>query len=90
MTGSTSEELKRKRIARLASDGAKIKRQGKMCDTCAFKLNSDANMEPHNVDAAFEALAYYGQFNCHKEIGVNKGCECIGFKHAKQLIEDRN
>ncbi len=60
-----------------------------MCGTCAFKLDSDANLEPHNVKSALEALAYYGQFNCHITTGVNKGCECIGFKHAKQHLESK-
>ena len=76
-------------IADYAKKGAEIKNCGRMCGTCAFKLDSDANLEPHNVGSALEALAYYGQFNCHITIGVNKGCECTGFKHAKQYLESK-
>ncbi len=74
----------RKQLASFAIKGAKIMKHGsKMCNTCAFKLNSDANHEPHNVTAAFESLAYYGQFNCHKEIGIDKEVQCVGFTFAK-------
>lgn len=81
------QEVRRKQIASLALKGAKLGNIGKMCGTCAFKLDSDANLEPHNVESAWECLAYGGQFNCHKEIGVDKGCECVGFKYAKAFFE---
>lgn len=80
----------RKIIADYAKKGAKIKNLGRMCGTCAFKLNSDGNLEPHNAGAALGALAYYGQFNCHIKKGVDKGCVCIGFKHAKQHLENES
>lgn len=75
-------------IAVFAKKGAKEGEYlGKMCSTCAFKLNSPANLEPHNVEAAMECLAYYMTFNCHKKEGGNKGCECIGFQYAKRYLE---
>jgi hypothetical protein len=75
-------------IAEYAKEGAKIGPDlGKMCSTCAFKLNSDANLEPHNAEAAMQCLAYYMAFNCHKKEGGDKGCECIGFKYAKRYLE---
>lgn len=77
----------REQIAVFAIKGARIKKAGKMCGTCAFKLDSDANLEPNNVQAAFYCLAYDMQFNCHKEKGVDKGVECMGFKYAKAYLE---
>lgn len=85
-----TDDYKRKRIAFFAQNGAKHGDLGKMCNTCAFKLNSEANLEPHNVNQAFECLAHEMQFNCHKEIGIDKGCECVGFKYAKQYFEKLN
>lgn len=82
-------DFKRKKLAEYSIEGAKIQNLGKMCNTCAFKLDSDANLEPHNVDAAFECLASENQFNCHKAIGVDKGCECTGFKYAKAYFENK-
>lgn len=83
---SLIDDVMRKRLALLARAGAKFADQGKMCSTCAFKLDSDANLEPHNVEAAWECLAYEGQFNCHITSGVNKGCRCVGFKYAQSAI----
>lgn len=83
---SPSDDVMRKRLAELARVGAKFGDQGKMCGTCAFKLDSDANFEPHNVEAAWECLAYEGQFNCHITSGVNKECKCIGFKYAQAAV----
>ncbi len=76
------EERRRKQLALLAIRGSKLGNLGKMCGTCAFKLDSDANLEPHNVDAALNCVMYGGTFNCHVESGVDKGCECVGFKYA--------
>ena len=82
---------KRKRISIMAIEGAKTLKCGAMCSTCAFKLDSPANLEPHNVDAALEALYMPGfTFNCHIEPGVDKGCECTGFKYAKHYLETLN
>jgi len=83
------EDRLRKKLAEIAQKGAAIENLGRMCGTCAFKLDSDANLEPHNVQAAWDCLAYEGTFNCHIESGVNKGCECIGFKYAKAFFENR-
>lgn len=76
-------------IAHYAQEGAKKDGPdlGKMCSTCAFKLNSPANLEPHNVQAAMECLSYDMTFNCHIESGKDKGCECIGFQYAKRYFE---
>ena len=83
---SLINDVMRKRLAALARKGAQAGNLGRMCDTCAFKLDSDANFEPHNVESAWNCLAYEGQFNCHITSGVDKGCECIGFKYAKAAI----
>lgn len=76
----------RKYIANLAIEGAKIKNCGKMCGTCAFKLNSPANLEKHNVTAAVESLLN-GQFNCHIQTGIDSGKPCAGFMNALQIID---
>lgn len=83
-------DVNRKALAALAREGAKFENHGKMCGTCAFKLNSDANFEPHNVDRAWDCLATEGTFNCHVESGVDKGCECVGFKYAKAAFRSSN
>lgn len=84
------EYMLRKRLSNMAIEGAKIGDLGRMCDSCAFKFNSPANLEPHNVQAAHECLAYEMTFNCHIEPGVDKGCECTGFKYAKHYLETLN
>lgn len=76
----------RKKISEYAKKGAEEFKHGAMCKTCAFKFNSEANLEPHNVRAAFECLAYGQIFNCHIKPGENKGCECVGFKYAKDYL----
>lgn len=82
------EYNRRKRIAIMAIEGAKGANRGAMCSSCAFKLDSPANLEPHNVDAALDALYMPGfVFNCHIEPGFDKGCECIGFQYAKHYLE---
>jgi hypothetical protein len=83
---SLLNEVMRKKLAELARNGAKFADHGRMCGTCAFKLDSDANLEPHNVEAAWDCLAYEGQFNCHVTSGVDKGCVCAGFKYAHAAI----
>lgn len=85
---SLINDVMRKRLAALARAGAQFGDQGRMCGTCAFKLDSDANLEPHNVEGAWDCLAYEGQFNCHVTSGVDKGCSCVGFKYAKAAIEN--
>lgn len=78
--------LLRNYISNLAIEGAKIKNCGKMCSSCAFKKDSPANMEPHNVEAAVQALDH-GQFNCHIETGIDSGHPCAGFKNALQVVD---
>lgn len=82
------DDHQRKYIAELAKKGAAIKPLGKMCSTCAFKHNSDANLEPHNVEAAAES-AIFGQevFNCHKNKYEDSGNRCVGYLHARQFVE---
>lgn len=72
---------------KVAIEGAKVECQGRMCSSCAFKFDSPANLEPHNVEAAHESLAYYIPFNCHTEPGVDKGCPSIGYLHAKRYFD---
>jgi hypothetical protein len=83
------EDYKRKHLSELAIKGAKIKNLGKMCESCAFKKDSPANLEPHNVDGAFQTLAYYGTFNCHKNEYEDAGKVCVGFTYAKQHIKNK-
>lgn len=80
-------ERQRKQLAEIAKKGAKIKNLGRMCNSCAFKYNSAANLEAHNVESAWEVVAFGGVFNCHIESGIDKGCKCIGFLHAKQFFD---
>ena len=83
-----SNDNSRKILADIAKKGAAINNLGSMCKTCAFKLDSDANLEPHNVDAAWQCVAFQqADFNCHKEIGVDAEKKCVGFQHAKQYYE---
>ena len=87
---TVQEKHQRTYIAAIAKKGAAIKRLGKMCSTCAFKLDSDANMEPHNVETAFESVAFQQNvFNCHIESGKDKGCPCVGFLHASQFYDQK-
>lgn len=81
-----TQDNQRKYIAQLAIDGAKIKNCGKMCSSCAFKLNSEANLESHNVEAAAQSLMY-GQFNCHIETNIDSGKPCAGFMNALQIVD---
>ncbi len=78
-------------IAGTAKKGAKIKRLGRMCNDCAFKLNSDANKDDEATMAAIDCLAFQGQFNCHQVDAngefIDKGTPCIGFLHAKQFYD---
>lgn len=84
---SNNPDELRNHIADLAIEGAKIKNCGKMCGSCAFKRDSPANMEPHNVSAAMESLAYGGQFNCHVEEYYDSGKTCAGFMNALQVVD---
>lgn len=79
------------KLAELARKGAAIQSCGKMCSSCAFKLNSAANLEPHNVETAFETLQEYSfgtrsQFNCHKQTGGDAGRICTGFQYATNYL----
>jgi hypothetical protein len=90
MNQKEQEYNQRKYISEIAKKGAQIKVLGKMCSTCAFKFNSEANLEPHNVESAFMSIGYDNQvFNCHEQIGVDKGCVCVGYLHAKQYYDNR-
>jgi hypothetical protein len=79
-------EFNRNYIAELAVKGASIKNCGKMCSSCAFKKDSEANLERHNVEAAIQSLEM-GQFNCHIETDVDSGTPCKGFLNALQVID---
>lgn len=75
-------------LADYAQKGAKLCDCGKMCNECAFKLNSPANLEEHNVDGAMSALAYEGVFNCHINDYEDAGEPCRGFLYAKQYFNN--
>lgn len=87
MNKKQQREHDRRYIADLAVKGAQKKNCGAMCGSCAFKLDSPANLEPHNVAAAISTLQS-GQFNCHVEIGVDSGQPCKGFLNALQNFPD--
>lgn len=78
-------------IAEWARRGAKISKSkhGKMCGGCAFKVGTEANNEPHNVEAAAQCLVGMGKFNCHKHgpDGELKDGEkpCVGFLYAEEF-----
>lgn len=77
-------------IADWARKGAELGvDHGKMCNECAFKTGSVAQAESHNVAAAANCLAYYGQFNCHKNGFENAGNPCSGFLYAKEYNDYR-
>lgn len=61
---------------------------GRMCAECAFRKGAAANEEPHNTEAAMQALAWEAQFNCHPpgENG-NAGMPCSGYLYAKAYID---
>lgn len=76
-------------VALFAQRGAKLGDCGKMCSECAFKLNSPANLEEQNADAALESLSVPGAvFHCHPQGSYgDAGRVCTGFKYAKQYLE---
>jgi len=85
---SNNHEELRNHIADLAIEGAKIKNCGKMCGSCAFKRDSEANIERKTVSDAMECLAYgHQQFNCHIEGGYDSGKPCAGFLNALQVVD---
>jgi len=75
-------------IAMMAKKGAALGSCGKMCNECAFKLGSAANVEDHNAAAAIDALSNEGAvFNCHPQGGYgNAGKTCVGFLYASQFL----
>lgn len=75
-------------IAMWAREGAKIANCGNMCSECAYKLNSLANLEPHNVDGAATAILSGIPFNCHKKgTFENAGKRCTGYLYAKAYAD---
>lgn len=84
------DDHQRRFIADMAMKGAAIKNHGAMCSTCAFKFDSDANKEPHNVESAAQCVIFdLGVFHCHKEIDVDAGVPCKGFLNAKEYVNNR-
>ena len=70
-------------VANMAQKGAKIN-PCSMCSACAFKLNSAANLEPHNVEVAINSvLSPRSKFVCHQD----KTKECAGYTMARALDE---
>jgi hypothetical protein len=81
-------------ISTAARKGAELKQLDpsvKMCNDCAFKKGTDANNDPEAVEAAFNCLAYFGEFNCHHtdQSGDFKdaGHPCAGYLYAKKLMD---
>jgi len=84
-----------KQMSELAIKGAKIAKEkgilgqcGKMCDTCAFKLD-----QKHNLDYLFAAdqaafqLMSEGEFYCHTHDFKCADKPCAGFTLAKLVFE---
>ena len=87
MIGLKPNEL----LAHFAKEGAKLGDCGRMCNECAFKLNSAANLESHNVELGFLALLTGRGFNCHPQGGYgNAEKSCIGYKYADQHYKNQN
>lgn len=63
---------------------------GRMCAECAFRKGSVANEEPHNTEAAMQALAWEGKFHCHPPGGFgNADVPCSGFQYAKAYLDSK-
>lgn len=45
-------EFWRKRLSELANQGKQKENLGNMCKSCAFRLDSEANLEPQTIEAA--------------------------------------
>lgn len=86
MTEIAGEKKLRRYIAEIAKKGAAIKNCGRMCDSCAFKKDSPANLEPWTVVDAAYSLDGPHPFNCHVKPGVDAGTRCIGYLHAMQFL----
>lgn len=77
-------------FAKYASEGAKIKRHGRMCNDCAFRKGSEANTEPETIMKVEHALIYgMAEFNCHTEHKQDAGKPCAGFLHAKEYFKEK-
>lgn len=79
-------------VAYLARKGAEEGSCGRMCQECAFRINSPANKEAHNVKSAIKALSKESaQFNCHPQGSYGNADEiCKGFAYAKKYLEKLN
>ncbi len=91
----TDEEIKEaafkaNRLSLMAREGAKFGDCGRMCDTCAFKSGSVTQLEPANIDAAWNVLLMGGQFNCHPNDQYGDGGKaCAGFLYTKQYLKEK-
>ncbi len=76
------------RLAFMAKEGAKISQHGSMCNGCAFKSGTDANLEVHNVRSAMECVAYTGTFYCHVVSANDPIKICAGYLYARAFGEN--
>ncbi len=82
--------FKAKRLVIMAKEGAVYGNCGRMCNTCAFKEGSPTQLEPHNIEAAYNVLLIGGQFNCHPNDQYgNGGKPCVGFLYTKQYLKEK-
>lgn len=82
----------RKQFARYAEKGKALKDCGNMCKTCAFRLDSEANLEEHTIESVYLVMADETKdrvFNCHTKDLKNSGKNCKGWIHAKQYLKDK-
>ena len=85
-------EFWRKQFATYAEKGREIKNCGNMCKTCAFRLDSDANIEPQTIESVYLTMADETKgrvFNCHTKDLQDSGQNCKGWLHAKQYLNEK-
>jgi len=77
-------------INKLAVRGAKaVKgRHGRMCNDCACKKGSAANIDENALNALEQMLMSGGQFNCHTPDFQDTKRPCAGFLYIKSLFEE--
>lgn len=71
-------------IALWARKGARISDHGRMCDECAFRTGTKANLDPNNARNAADCVAYHsGTFYCH--MPGRQDQKCAGYLYAMEL-----
>lgn len=81
-------------MAEWAKKGAKLGDCGRMCDDCAFKKGTSANMDPGTVENFmlwFDLTNPDAKFYCHTNLPegvlIDKTKVCAGFLYVRQYFE---